>query len=536
VIDPGWRVEEPDPDDDPAQGSPLPTLASLDFLRGALRRRWPVWVIAALLGLLASIAFNHAVPPKSSASVTVLLAHDPQQDPTRAMATDVSLLGTRAVAQQVIDRLHIKMSPDDFLKSVTAHAATDQVLVVNATGPDDAAAVARAQALAETFLSFRAGQLNDQTDVLVKGYDERVAALQAQVSTLTQHIDELSKPGAQDQSALSDAINQRAQLTQQIDGLQTTIQDATLRNTSVVAVSHIIDPASAVPQSHKRRAVLSAVTGLIGGAALGITLVLFLALTSGRVRRREEVAQALDAPVRLSVGRLRPRLPLRLLPRRRGPTTPRGRAGRHLEAVAHALESQTRINGGRPAHLALVSVDSVTDTTVAAAELVARALARGSRVFAVDLSRDGKLAKRVDQAVARRWTGEPRAATAVVYRPEGDPTLAQGPLNEQSRDSRALQADKPSQDAWDAAEYVIALAEVDPASGAPNLGSWSEDAVLFVTAGRSSGERLRTAAELVRGAGLRLRFGILLRTDRTDDSLGMPDPEASSRILRGGAR
>jgi hypothetical protein len=94
----------------------------------------------------------------------------------------------------------------------------------------------------------------------------------------------------------------------------------------------------------------------------------------------------------------------------------------------------------------------------------------------------------------------------------------------------------PSQDAWDAAEYVIALAEVDPASGAPNLGSWSEDAVLFVTAGRSSGERLRTAAELVRGAGLRLRFGILLRTDRTDDSLGMPDPEASSRILRGGAR
>ena len=149
-------------------------------------------------------------------------------------------------------------------------------------------------------------------------------------------------------------------------------------------------------------------------------------------------------------------------------------------------------------------------------------------MFAVDLSRDGKLAKRVDQAVSRRWAGEPRAAT-VVYRPDGDPTLAQGPLSGQSRDSRALQADKPTQDAWDAAEYVIALAEVDPASGAPHLGSWSEDAVLFVTAGRSSGERLRTAAELIRGAGLRLRFGVLLRTDRTDNSLGMPDPEDYSR-------
>ena len=212
MIDPGWRVEEPDPDNDPAQGSPLPTLASLDFLRGALRRRWPVWVIAALLGLLAGIAFNQAVPPKSSASVTVLLAHDPQQDPTRAMATDVSLLGTRAVAQQVIDRLHLNVSPDDFLKSVTAHAATDQVLVVNATGPDDAAAVARAQALAEGFLRFRARQLNDQTDVLVKGYNQRVATLQAQVATLTQRIDELSKGGANDGTAAAEAIDQRRQI------------------------------------------------------------------------------------------------------------------------------------------------------------------------------------------------------------------------------------------------------------------------------------------------------------------------------------
>jgi capsular polysaccharide biosynthesis protein len=535
VIDPGWRVEEPDPDNDPAQGSPLPTLASLDFLRGALRRRWPVWVIAALLGLLAGIAFNQAVPPKSSASVTVLLAHDPQQDPTRAMATDVSLLGTRAVAQQVIDGLHLTVSPEDFLKSVTAHAATDQVLVVNATGPDDAAAVARAQALAAGFLTFRAAQLNDQTDVLVNGYNERVTALQAQVATLTQRIDELSNGSGNDGSATAEAIDQRRQINQQIDALQTTIEDATLRNTSVVAVSHIIDPASALPQNHKRRAVLSAVTGLIGGTALGVTLVLFLALTSGRLRRREEVAQALDGPVPLSVGRLRPRLPLRLLPHRRGQGGHRGRAGRNLEAVAHALESQTRPNGGRPARLALVSVDSAADTTAAAAELVARALARGSRVFAVDLSRDGKLTKRVDQAVSRRWAGEPRAAT-VVYRPDGDPTLAQGPLNGQSRDSRALDADKATQDAWDAAEYVITLAEVDPASGAPHLGSWSEDAVLFVTAGRSSGERLRTAAELIRGAGLRLRFGVLLRTDRTDNSLGIPDAEGSSRTLRSGAR
>jgi len=60
--------------------------------------------------------------------------------------------------------------------------------------------------------------------------------------------------------------------------------------------------------------------------------------------------------------------------------------------------------------------------------------------------------------------------------------------------------------------------------------------VLFVTAGRSSAERLRTSGELVRAAGVRLRFGVLLRTDRTDDSLGLPDLERPPGGLRANTR
>jgi hypothetical protein len=183
-----------------------------------------------------------------------------------------------------------------------------------------------------------------------------------------------------------------------------------------------------------------------------------------------------------------------------------------------------------------VSVDSADDTTAAAAELIARALARGRRVFAVDLGRDGKLAKQIDRALARRGSGDDRASAVVVYRPDGLPMLAEGPLASQHRDSRGLQTDQSTREAWDAAECVITLADVDPASGAPHLASWSEDAILFVTAGRSSAERLRTTGELVRAAGLRLRFGVLLRTDRTDDSLGLPDPELPHGALRGGPR
>ncbi len=45
-----------------------------------------------------------------------------------------------------------------------------------------------------------------------------------------------------------------------------------------------------------------------------------------------------------------------------------------------------------------------------------------------------------------------------------------------------------------------------------------------MTAGRCSAERLSTAAELVRSAGLELAFAVMVGSDRTDESLGLPDP------------
>ena len=48
-------------------------------------------------------------------------------------------------------------------------------------------------------------------------------------------------------------------------------------------------------------------------------------------------------------------------------------------------------------------------------------------------------------------------------------------------------------------------------------------AVVLVTAGRSSAERLRTTTELLRSAGLALPFALMLSSDEYDESLGLPD-------------
>jgi hypothetical protein len=65
------------------------------------------------------------------------------------------------------------------------------------------------------------------------------------------------------------------------------------------------------------------------------------------------------------------------------------------------------------------------------------------------------------------------------------------------------------------------LADLDPAVGADHLTEWADRVVLVVTAGRSSVEKIRTVGEMIRGAGLDLRFTALLRTERTDDSSGV---------------
>jgi hypothetical protein len=276
-----------------------------------------------------------------------------------------------------------------------------------------------------------------------------------------------------------------------------------------VSASHVLDPARSVPLASKRRTVLNVASGLIGGLAIGIGIVLFLAVTSGRLRRREEVATALGAPVRVSVGRVRPAQGrLRLFLDRKRP------AAHELDVLVQALDSGLRHRPGTQSRFVLGAVDSTEDAALAVAALTARLVERGTSVFLVDLTGSASLATLVGQTTIDGPT---------VFRPEGVPTLSQGPLAAQMGVIGDLPSDDPLRGAWDRADVVITLAEVNPAVGTEHLASWATDIVLLVTAGRSSPELLRTASSLLRNSGLQLMFAVLLGADRTDESVGLPD-------------
>ena len=148
---------------------------------------------------------------------------------------------------------------------------------------------------------------------------------------------------------------------------------AALDNSQVLSVTPL-------PYSKKKKLITYGAIGLIGGLALGLTIVIMRALVSDRLRRRDDIAYALDAPVKLSVSTLGARRTL----------TPRpGRAAKRdldmKRVIAHLHSAVPRSTQG-PASLAIVAVDNGPVVAQAVAALATSYASQGTQVIAADLS------------------------------------------------------------------------------------------------------------------------------------------------------
>lgn len=531
-----WQTEDAEPIVDPGAGPPT-FLVTMHYLKAALRRRRRVWFGLAVLGLVLGGVFASMIPAQGEGTVSFLLAHPEGADPATAMATDVSMLGTRSVARDVIKELHLRMTPQDFQRSVQASADTNQVLRVIVSAPTSGEAVDRARALSDAFLAFRGEQLSVQSNAVVAGYKRQITSLQNRVDELTKQYDSHSTNNTASSNG-SGILTERASLNSQITTLKESVQQQTLQTTSVSKASHVLDQPSAVEVSQKRRTVLAMGSGLIGGLAVGAGLVLFQALTTDRLYRREDVALALTAPVRFSVRGL-------TRSRWRDVTAPRGRNADDLRVMVHGLTSLVARSGSAvasdtefrhsaaivgseaPSRLALITVDRHSTAERIVSATAVRLCQDGIGVVLVDVTRRGALRGELERAVGAVASGDPLSVVPRVLRPTGLPTDVAGPvgvpvgLAKLETDDLALLR---------TADTVIVLAEVGPAFELDDLKVWADVVIPLVTAGGCSAERLRTVAELARSSGMDLPYAMMVGTDPMDESLGVPEvPSGLSR-------
>jgi hypothetical protein len=184
----------------------------------------------------------------------------------------------------------------------------------------------------------------------------------------------------------------------------------------------------------------------------------------------------------------------------------------------------------------VASIDNVGEAELLTASLAADLAVAGESVLLVDLGDHGGLSQRLVQALGRTGDSGPAVAPTVL-RPDGVPQLATGPYGVPAGTTGIVAEDDPRRRAWEEADVALVLTSIRLGSELELLSTWADDAVVLVTAGRSSAERLRTAAELLRSAGLALPFAMMVSSDEFDESLGQPDrPDTGEGTARKAAQ
>lgn len=490
-------------------------VVSAASLLTALRRRRAVWIVLGVLGLVLGAGYHVAIPVKYDATATLYLAHPSGTDSTTVAQNDLAMLDTAAVAERAIHSLGIAgkgLTPRSLLGKTPGTVTSGNVLTLTISAPTSTAAVQRVDALARSFLAFRAQLYRDQNRAYVSATEQQIVRLQGEVTNFNARIAALGTHGHAVE--LADLQQQRAAATTQISQLQQSIAQTNLSTLAVVNGSRVITPGTPAPASVKKAFIEDSLGGMGAGLALGAFGVAVAEVLSDRVRRREDLAALLGAPVGVSVGRLRGRSPLKgMAPRRRRPWLAGSTPAPSVRIAAQYLRDNLVARGPKSTELVVAADDLALPAS--AVLVLARTLAgAGERVIVVDETRDRALGRALgagEGPIGAVDVGDGhRFSVLVPERPwESHHDLA-------SQESLGLVEELAAADA------VLVVATVDPGLGAGHLRRWSADAVLAVTAGASTTHHLAAIAELLGAAGIAVSSSILADADTRDDSAGLP--------------
>jgi capsular polysaccharide biosynthesis protein len=517
-----WTLDDFPADGEPPAAAVTGELASLKFITATVRRRWKFWCITALAGLIVGCGLYLKSPPGYQATTALWLVPGPYENINTAANNNQAMAATRTVAGLAVQQLGLSESPGSFLATYKVNPITERVMIITASARSSAQAVLNAKAVAAAFLKFRAQEMESQQALVLSSLNQQAKQAEQRLSSINSQIKQLQgqSPSSAQLKTLTDeqtaAENSVSQYQQAVFGTRTGNGSAT---DAAVTGSVVLDPAIPLAHSRLKPLVLDAAVGLVGGLFLGLAIVAIGALVSDRLRRRDDVAQALGAPVRLSVGAIRQR---RWLPARGG------RAARDTEVQRIAAHLRHVVPGSSrgPASLAVVPAD---DLQVPALSLVSLALScarEGQQVVVADLCSGAPAARLLGPADPGVRVASVQDARLTVAVPERDDLVPVGPLGRGPVPAERSSFAQAVAEACASANLLLTLATVDPSLGAEHLATWAAEAVVVVTAGRSSWEKIHGIAELIRLSGTRLASAVLVGADKTDESTGLvPAPE-----------
>ncbi|CAL9338031.1 Wzz/FepE/Etk N-terminal domain-containing protein [Streptomyces sp. enrichment culture] len=302
-----------------AQSSSSAPLLDLQALVVAVRRRRRLWASLALLGLLAGAAVAVLLPPRPAAVTKVLVAHkdDQPNDTGTLIRTDVELLDTTRIAAEALRSLGSRENPEDFMKDYRGTGLTNNLLQIDVTGDSEAEAVARAKALAETFVADHVRRMREAAEAESKSLLDQRDRMRKELAEVNRSIGDRSPDDEPKASASIESLfARRAELDSRIAEFDQRAAEALTGTPEVVAGTQIVDAPHAVRHSLPRAVATDAGIGLVLGLVVGLALAAVGAVVADRPVLRREIAANLGASV-LAELRHRPRGSARSWQRRR---------------------------------------------------------------------------------------------------------------------------------------------------------------------------------------------------------------------------
>jgi capsular polysaccharide biosynthesis protein len=486
----------------------------------------------AVIGLLAGAGLYLASPPIYQASTTLLLTVGPETQPGEAILNEQTMAQSRGVAGLAVHNLGLRESVGSFLGSYKVTPLTDRVLQITVTAPSSNEGVRRANVLAQAFLTYRTGVLQTQQQLESAGYDQQVTQVKENIKSISDQISQLAaQPVSPSQQAKLSALRaQRDGANSNLTELEQTVAvdkaAAQVSTASMTGESKVLDVASPLaPHSRTKHLILYTIAGFLIGLILGVSIVVVRALVSDRLRRRDDVARALGAPVKLSVPAVRVK---RRFLSRPGLAAARGH---DIQRIVAYLRGVVPGSSPGPAALAVVPADDLQVAALCVASLAVSGAQAGRRVVVADLCSGAPAARLLGARDPGVHTVSLDGAHLAVAVPDPDEVAPVGPFSPTSPQAQPAFADQVAA-ACASADVLLTLVTLDPSIGGDHLATWASDAVVVITAGRSSWEKVQAVGEMVRLAGTRLISAVLVGADKTDESLGVTrTPEAGREVL-----
>ena len=305
---------------------------------GVLRRRWPVIVGWAVLGLLIAAAYAVIGPKTYAATAAVAVTASGSGVPSASgsghggatsivnMDSDAQLVQSSSVAAAAARLMGSSTAPSVLAKDVTVTVpANTQILQITCRASSAPGSARCANAFATAFLRYQSTLASNTLSAELATVQARVRSLQTQIVALQAKIGR----SARGSPARFAASNQLTSDQAQVRALDAQVAPLTTAQVNASGGS-VISPATPPPAPSSPRKLLVLPSGLVAGLVVGLAIGFFSDHRDKRVHGQRDLERFLGLPVLLGPFPQRPASQGQLAP-------PASVTGHRFTELAHAI-------------------------------------------------------------------------------------------------------------------------------------------------------------------------------------------------------